>query len=257
MTKKPTYALRQDIFAYAADEYDTQPEYLWARYPDAAVLRRPDNDKWYALVMDVRRDKLGLPGKEKVDILNVKCDQRMKGSLLMTEGIFPAYHMNKGSWITLLLDGTVELELVRTLLKMSYDLTASPMKKAKPRLGPKEWLIPANPKYYDVEHAFDHTDTITWKQGAGIVPGDTVYLYVAAPVSAVLFKCDVLETDIPYNDTGELRVKKIMRIKLQHRFAYDELTFKRLNEFGVNAVRGPRGVPHSLSCEMKRLAVGN
>ena len=64
---------------------------------------------------------------------------------------------------------------------------------------PKEWLIPSNPKYYDIIHAFDDTDEIDWKQGAGIKTGDTVFMYVGSPVSAVLYKCKVTETDIPYS----------------------------------------------------------
>ena len=57
---------------------------------------------------------------------------------------------------------------------------------------PKEWIIPSNPKYFDIVHAFDHVDEINWKQGAGIKKGDTVFMYVGAPVSAVLYKCRVM-----------------------------------------------------------------
>ena len=53
-------------------------------------------------------------------------------------------------------------------------------------------MIPSNPAHYDVIGAFDQADEIDWKQGAGIKKGDTVYLYVGAPVSAILFKCLVI-----------------------------------------------------------------
>ncbi|MBQ2618079.1 MAG: MmcQ protein, partial [Oscillospiraceae bacterium] len=65
-----TDELRNQIFAYAEETYGTQPEYLWPRFPDCAVLRRGDNRKWYGIVMDVSREKLGLPGLGRVDILN-------------------------------------------------------------------------------------------------------------------------------------------------------------------------------------------
>ena len=52
-------------------------------------------------------------------------------------------------------------------------------------------------KYYDIINAFNKTDTIIWKQSNNIWAGDIVYLDVAAPISAILYKCEVLETDIP------------------------------------------------------------
>ena len=119
---------------------------------------------------------------------------------------------------------------------------------------PKEWIIPANPKYYDIEHAFDYEEEINWKQGAGVKTGDTVFMYVAAPVSAVLFKCKVTETDIPCDFRGgELSIKALMKIKLLKRYAPDEFTFERLKkEYGIFAVRGPRGIPNSLSADLKK-----
>ena len=117
---------------------------------------------------------------------------------------------------------------------------------------PKEWLIPSNPKYYDIIHAFDHTDTIDWKQGAGIKTGDTVFLYVGAPVSAVLYKCEVTETDIPYQyQDRNLTINVLMKIRLLRRYVPEQFTFGVLkSEYGIFAVRGPRGVPVSLSAAL-------
>ena len=55
-------SLRSDVLAYAAKRYGSRPEALWRTRPRYAVLRRPDSQKWYALVMDVPRDKLRIPG---------------------------------------------------------------------------------------------------------------------------------------------------------------------------------------------------
>ena len=125
-------------------------------------------------------------------------------------------------------------------------------KKQKPR-QPKEWIIPANPKYYDIETAFETSDEIDWKQGAGIKAGDTVFVYVAAPVSAILYKCVVTKTDIPYPyDDGKVRMKALMKIKLQRRYPRDRFTFSVLgSEYGIFAVRGPRGIPDNLSEDLK------
>ena len=247
-------AYRQDILEYAKTQYHTEPEYLWMRYPNYAVLRHSDNKKWYAIIMDVKRDKLGLQGNEKTDILSIKCDPLMIGSLISEDGILPSYHMSKANWITVLLDGSVDKTQVFGLLQMSYELTKAKQKKKPRRTQPKEWIVPANPKYYDIESAFEKDDTILWKQSSSILVGDTVYIYMAAPVSAILYQCKAVEVNIPYDyDSDELSIHKAMKIKLTHRFEKDELTFKRLNEYGIFAVRGPRGVPNSLSHEIKRL----
>ena len=202
-----------------------------------------------ALQAGVSGDKVGVPDTEYVDVINLKVDDMFfRDLIIQEEGIMPAYHMNKMHWISVLLDGTVPEERVFDLIDMSFLATASAKKKEKIR-PPKEWIIPANPKYFDIVHAFDNTDTINWKQGAGIKKGDTVFMYVAAPVSAVLYKCKVLETDIPYEHENKyITIKSLMKIRLKKRYAPDRFTFDVLKgEYGIYAVRGPRGIPNSLS----------
>ncbi|MBQ8934987.1 MAG: MmcQ/YjbR family DNA-binding protein [Oscillospiraceae bacterium] len=127
---------REAVLRYAEDIYGTMPEYLWKRTPNYAVLRNRVNRKWYGAVMDLPRKTLGLTGEGIVDILDVKCSPVMIGSLLEQEGYLPAYHMNKNSWITVLLDGTVPMEQIISLLDLSYQLTEPKLKKAK---GLGEW----------------------------------------------------------------------------------------------------------------------
>lgn len=74
--------------------------------------------------MEVSRDKLGMTSDGEVDVLNVKCEQILIGSLRMQEGFFPAYHMNKDSWISILLEGPVADEEIKNLLELSYKMTA-------------------------------------------------------------------------------------------------------------------------------------
>ena len=231
-------------------------------------LRHGDNRKWFALVMEVPVSKLGMPGSGPevpvsemgmtgdfyVDVINLKMDDLIfRDMIIREEGIFPAYHMNKMYWISVLMDGTVPDGRIKDLLDMSFMATASAKKKAKVR-PPKEWIVPANPKYYDIEHAFDHADEIDWKQGAGIKTGDTVFMYVAAPVSAILYQCKVVGTDIPFHYVDRnLSVMALMRIRLEKRYERDLFTFETLkSEYGIFAVRGPRGIPHSLSAALKK-----
>ena len=75
---------RQNVFDYAKKKYGTDPDYPWS--DNAAVLRHRDNGKWYGLVMEVRRDKLGLSGGGMVDVINVKCDPMLAASLRLQEG---------------------------------------------------------------------------------------------------------------------------------------------------------------------------
>ncbi len=152
----------------------------------------------------------------------------------------------------MLLDGSVKQEQVFDLIDASFLATASAKKKQKIR-PPKEWIIPSNPKYYDIIHAFDDTDEIEWKQGSGIKAGDTVYMYVGSPVSAILYKCKVTEADIPYSYQDEnLTIKALMKIKLLKRYKPDKFTFVVLKEeYGIYAIRGPRGITNSLSEALK------
>src|SRR5699024_6960094 len=89
-----------------------------------AVLRHKENNKWYGLIMEIPATKLGLQGDRLIDVLNVKCDPILIGSFRSKPGYFPAYHMNKENWISIALDGSVPADEIKSLVSMSYDLTA-------------------------------------------------------------------------------------------------------------------------------------
>ena len=246
--------MKDSVFEYIKKKYKTSPEYLWKRYPEYAVFRHADNNKWFALQAAVPGDKLGIDRDEPVQIINVKVDDIFfRDMLINQEGIIPAYHMNKQHWITVLLDGSVKQEQVFDLIDASYMATASAKKKQKIR-PPKEWIIPSNPKYYDIVHAFDEIDEIDWKQGAGIKEGDIIFMYVGTPVSAILYKCKVTKTDIPYRyQDDNLTIKALMKIKLLKRYEPDKFTFGTLKDkYGIFAVRGPRGITNSLSSDLNK-----
>ena len=117
--------LRGEILRYALEYHGTEPEYLWQSDPNYAVLRHFDNKKWYGIIMDIPHSKLGLSGDDIVDILDIKCDPQLLGSLLQKNGCHPAYHMSKAKWLTVRLDGSVPIDEIIGLLEMSYDLTKS------------------------------------------------------------------------------------------------------------------------------------
>lgn len=103
--------------------YGVTGEYPFAKDAATCVFRHQSNRKWFAVIMQIPKEKLGLPDGGTVQVLNVKCDTRLIGSFRQQQGIFPAYHMSKAHWLTVVLDGTVKVDTVKFLVDMSYDLT--------------------------------------------------------------------------------------------------------------------------------------
>ena len=246
-------ATRASVLEYVRSEWNTVPDYPWSNTPDAAVLRHPGG-KWYGLIMQIPRSKLGLPSDEPCDVMNLKCDPMMLGSVLMQTGFFPAYHMNKTHWLTVLLDGSVPEERVTAALKASHALTAH--RSGGKRTVPKTWLIPANPKYVSVAELFRTENETVWKQSSAFIPGDTVYIYEGKPIGAVTFVCTVTETGIPYSYHQDgLHMETVMRLRLLGRIPPEAFPTERLKDFGVVSVRGPRGIPEELLAALEAAVI--
>lgn len=122
---------RNTLEQYILETYLTEAEYPWVKYPSHEVFRHENNKKWFALVMDIPKNKLGVSGNDSISVVNVKCDKILVPSLWERDGIFPAYHMNKENWITVALDGRVPDETIQMLLDMSFEATAGKRKKRK------------------------------------------------------------------------------------------------------------------------------
>lgn len=122
---------RDDLEQFINENYNAESDYPWLKYPNYEVFRHSNNRKWFALIMDIPKNKLGLPGTDIIDVVNFKCDPLLIGSLLKEAGFFPAYHMNKESWITVALDKSVNDDTIKMLLEMSYDATALKTHKKK------------------------------------------------------------------------------------------------------------------------------
>ena len=122
------YLKREEIFEYVKNQYGTVPEYLWETSPKSAVLRHK-NGKWYAVLMQVEKSRLGLEEESMVDIINVKCEPDMVGLLTQTYGFLSGYHMNKKYWNQLDLSGTLPDELIRSLIRRSYSEVVKKMSR--------------------------------------------------------------------------------------------------------------------------------
>lgn len=220
--------------------YD-DPEFVFVRYPHTALFREPEFKKWYGVISDVRRDQVVHNNPhakgELTSALNFRVDARQRPKLLKLSDVYPAYGMVKKNWLSVILDDTHSDSTIMKWLTNSHQLLTKP----------KYWIIPANPKYFDIMHAFDSTNIIGWNQSANIRVGDTVFMYVASPVKAVAFQCLVLANNIPSNyHDHKLTVKRVMKIKLVKRFNVEQFTFDYLKHHGVKAVRGPRHLPTPL-----------
>ncbi|MBR2875628.1 MAG: MmcQ/YjbR family DNA-binding protein [Clostridia bacterium] len=116
---------REYLNEHIKKAYAALPEFPWVKYPGFAVYRHSENNKWFAVIMDIPKSKLGFQSEETVSVVNLKCDPVLMGSLYSEYGIFPAYHMNKSHWISVLLDGGVEKEKLEWLTDISFNLTKS------------------------------------------------------------------------------------------------------------------------------------
>lgn len=115
---------RIELDELVSETYGVEGDHPWDKYPEYTVYRHQSSWKWFALVMGIDRKKLGLTGEGAIDVVNLKCDSRMTGSMRKEPGVYPAYHMNKANWLSVALDGSAADGTVKLLLDMSFELTA-------------------------------------------------------------------------------------------------------------------------------------
>ena len=122
---------RKELENLIFDTYKIKGDNPFEEDFDTTVFRHVVSKKWFALVMNISKNKLGFPSEEKIDVVNFKCAPEVIESLAGEEpGIYHAYHMNKMHWLTVALDGSCDSDTVKWLLEISYDLTM-PKKKNK------------------------------------------------------------------------------------------------------------------------------
>ena len=109
------------------ERFQVEPDFPWekeARYQAYGVFRHTSNRKWFALIMRVKRavlDKDGNPAL--VDAINLKIQSEHGEALHQLPGVYPAYHMNHKTWISVVLDDTQTDEAIIQWIDDSYQLT--------------------------------------------------------------------------------------------------------------------------------------
>ena len=119
---------KQQFLSYCLSTYGTSPDYPFEEDFVTAVLRHADNKKWYALVMRVSRRKFSFDSDEIIDVVNLKLPTEMFGSFGTDDGVYPAYHMNKLHWISVLLPDSPD-DVVQFLVNASYEATKDKRKR--------------------------------------------------------------------------------------------------------------------------------
>lgn len=109
-----------------AIEYCLAFENVYEDYPfdDAnwCLIRHRENKKAFAMIFD----------KDGRVWINVKCEPQWtafwRGAF---KSVIPAYHMNKEHWNSIILDGSVPDEDIKTMIGESYSLTIKKNRERK------------------------------------------------------------------------------------------------------------------------------
>lgn len=112
----------QMAIEYVRKKYGDELEFLWTKFPDNAVWRRKDNQKWYGAVLTVNGRKIGLNTDKIVEIIDLRMEAANRDNILSKEHYYPGWHMNKKSWYTLVLDDCISDEEMQLRITESYEL---------------------------------------------------------------------------------------------------------------------------------------
>ena len=121
---------KQEFLEYCLNTYGTPPDYPFDDWMESVVFRHADNKKWYAIVLRVSRRKFGFDSDEGIDVVNLKLPTEMFGSFGAADGVYPAYHMNKLHWISVLLPDVPD-DTVKFLVNVSFEATKDKRKYKK------------------------------------------------------------------------------------------------------------------------------
>ena len=111
----------KELIAYVRQKYGDEPEFLWQKFPDNAIWRK-DNRKWYGALLTVSLTKLGVKSNKTVEIINLRGNPVQIKQLIDYKTFFPAWHMNKKNWLTIVSNDLISTETVTNMIDTSYCL---------------------------------------------------------------------------------------------------------------------------------------
>ena len=114
--------VKLQLLEYCSQTFGTTPEAPWADTPYAFTLKTARKNKWYALLTTIPYKSLGIEQAGRIDIMNIKLPPEKITQLVDRVSFYPAYHMNKKHWLTVLLKKDLDMALVQELVAESYSL---------------------------------------------------------------------------------------------------------------------------------------
>ncbi|MCQ2082833.1 MAG: MmcQ/YjbR family DNA-binding protein [Lachnospiraceae bacterium] len=122
---------RSEVIKIINETYSVEAEYLWDGETHA-VFRHPASNKWFGIIMEVKKKNLHISGyknsDETEDVMNVKANPILIEDLLHEETFLPAYHMNKKYWVSIRLK-LVTKDALKKLIDESWNLIKPKVKK--------------------------------------------------------------------------------------------------------------------------------
>ena len=116
------YPQTNRINKYIYDKYKDNPEFLFDD-DETGVYRNKSSNKWYGIIMNINKKKFDLDDKD-IEVMNIKLDPLEIEELIKNDGFYKAYHMNKKYWISIILDDTINDEIIYKLIDKSYVLVS-------------------------------------------------------------------------------------------------------------------------------------
>lgn len=135
-TNKETFKNKQskEIIEYIRQKYNDELEFLWEKFDDVAIWRNKQNQKWYGLIMKISEQKLGMESEKIIEVIDIRYQKEEVDNIVDNKKIFPGYHMNKKSWITIKLDNSIKTRTIKELIDNSYNLSLEGKKTLKKRI---------------------------------------------------------------------------------------------------------------------------
>ncbi|MCI8700098.1 MAG: hypothetical protein HFJ47_01990 [Clostridia bacterium] len=113
----------KEIIEYIKQKYDDKLEYLWEKFDDNAIWRNKQNSKWYGILLIISESKLGIESDKTIEVIDLRYPREKIEDIVDNKQVFPGYHMNKKTWITIKLDNSLNTERICNLIDNSYNLS--------------------------------------------------------------------------------------------------------------------------------------
>ena len=92
------------------------------------------------------------------------------------------------------------------------------------------WMIPCNQKFFDLKGCFKKYGEMYWSQYFNFRKGDTGYIYMSSPDSAIVYSFEVVDAEMPYSPIMDFKEEFFVdksdygTWKVHNRFAHFRMT---------------------------------